>query len=155
MSQPYEIFGSQNLSDDDGPVIDSLFIETDSPPDMKAATEPIPATSQKQPISCGRLLTGSLSMTLAVFTSPTQILPADPNRKSLVLTAFSSAASPTALVEYIEISDENGKVAGSSGFNLRPGKDPITLTDYTGALWAMPASTITAAIELSWVAVTA
>lgn len=154
MSQPYEIFASQNLTDDDGPVIDSFFIETDAPPDMKAATEPIPATTHVQPVTCGRLLTGSTSMTLGVFTSPYLFLPADANRKSVVLTAFSSAAAPTALVEYIQISDENGKVLGTAGFNLRPGKDPVTLSDYTGALWAMPASTITAAIELSWVAVT-
>jgi hypothetical protein len=154
MSQPYDIFGSQNLKDDDGTVVDSFFIETDAPPDLKQAVEPVDAVPNDNPIRCGRLLTGSLSMNLATFVTPTQVLPADPNRKSVVLQVFSSAASPNAYVECVEISDENGKVSGSSGFNVRQVAGPITLDGYTGAIWAMPGYGITAAIELTWVAVT-
>jgi hypothetical protein len=248
MSQPYDIFGSQKSNDDDGQVIDSFFIETDAPPDLTFATEPIPPTSKIEPVKCGRLLTGSLSMTTAVFTSPTLILPADANRKQVSLsvstdgpvnTASQSSATGTVVsgtaylksvtlastdgvtsgvgkleirdgaagpvlltlrvaqdvttewtsgdsdgikfttgihgtlsgtgpgnlvtwvystttdsADYVLISDENGKVLGNSGFNLRPGKDPINLQDYTGAIYAMPASGISGAIELSWIAVT-
>jgi hypothetical protein len=154
MSYPYEIFGSQDTKDDDGQVIDNFFIETDAPPKLDLAVEPIPASPKENPVKMGRLLTGSVSMTLAVFTSPTQILPADPNRKSLVVSAFSSAASPNAYVECVEISDENGKVSGTAGFNLRPIQGAVVINDYTGAIWAMPGYGITAPIELTWIAVT-
>ncbi len=247
MSQPMLPFESQNLHDDDGPVLDSLFIETDSPPDLKMAVQPVPANPDENPKAPGRLLTGNLSLTTA-FTAPTLILPADPNRKSVVLTATSngpgviatqisatgnvvarpaflksvtlastdgvtsgvgklevrdgsggavlltlrvaqdvttewvsgndggleftntihatlSGTGPGNLAtfvyatslgtdEYVLISDENGRFIGSSPFNLRPGKDPVTLNNYTGAIWAYVPSTITETIELTWIAVT-
>jgi hypothetical protein len=147
-------FESQNKTDDDGPVIDSYFIETDAPPNLRDALEPIPANPTANPIPTGRLLTGSISMDAARFTMPTMVLPADAKRKSITITTFSTAASPTAQVEYVLMSDENGSFGFSSRFTLRHGKDPLVLDGYTGAVWVMPATTVTAAIEVSWVAVT-
>src|SRR6478736_5476465 len=89
-----------------------------------------------------------------VFGSPHQVLPADPNRKSVTLAVLSTAAAPNAYNEYVIVSDENGKVSAGSGFNLRGPDNPLIIPDYTGAIWAIPASSITASIELTWLAVT-
>ena len=154
MSSPFEPFGSQDLHDDDGPVIDSFLIETDAPPNPADAPEPITVVSLPAPPKPGRLLTGSYPFTTAT-TSPVQILPADAKRRSLILRAFSSAASPSAEVEKLFMADENGKCASSSGsFVLRHNAVPMVLTDYTGAVWVLPGSGLTAAMELTWVAVT-
>jgi hypothetical protein len=153
MSQPYEVFGSQDLKDDDGAVIDSFFIETDAPPNPADAPEPITVVSLPEPPKPSRLLSGNQAFTTA-FTSPVQVLPADAKRKSITLSVLSSAASPAALVEYLSVADESGKCGTSAGWNLRHGKDPVTLTAYTGAIWAYAPASLTAAIELTWVAVT-
>jgi hypothetical protein len=153
LSQPFEVFGSQDLKDDDGAVIDSFFVETDAPPNPADAPQPITVLSLPTPPKPGRLLGGNQSFTTA-FTSPVLVLPADAKRKSITLSVLSSAASPAALVEYLSIADESGKCGTSAGWNLRHGKDPVTLIDYTGAIWAYAPTTLTAAIELTWVSVT-
>lgn len=153
MSSPFEPFGSQNLKDDDGPVIDSFLIETDAPPNPADAPQPITVVSLPTPPKPARILGGNQSYTTA-FTSPVLVLPADAKRKSITLTVFSSAATPTAITEYLSIADETGKCGTSAGWNLRHGAGPVTLIDYTGAIWAFAPSTLTAAIELTWVSVT-
>lgn len=154
MSQPTHMFETQNVHDDDGQIIDSFFIETDAPPVLKDATQPITPTPTENPKKIRRLLTGSVLMSSGVFGSPHQVLPADPNRKSVTLAVLSTAAAPNAYNEYVIVSDENGKVSAGSGFNLRGPDNPLIIPDYTGAIWAIPASSITASIELTWLAVT-
>jgi hypothetical protein len=151
MSQPYEVFGSQDLKDDDGAVIDSLLIETNAPP--TPVPEPITVVHLPEPPKPGRLLTGYQSFT-APFATPMQVLPADAKRKSITLSVFSEAASPAAAVEFLSVADESGKVGTSGAWKLRHGKDPVTLDGYTGAVWANASPTITAALELTWVSVT-
>jgi hypothetical protein len=154
MSAPMEIFESQNKKDDDGPVIDSFFIETDAPPDLKQA--PISAEQPKldvpKPIT--RLLTGNTLLD-NTFTVQ-QILPADANRKSVTLSIFSNAANPVIASEYVSVADENGKVLTSSAYILRHGKDPLTLDGHTGPIYAVsgPGVLPAARIELSWIAIT-
>lgn len=157
MSSPLESPDFKNLylgdtRDDDGTVIDSFLIETDTP--ATPVTEPISPAPLITPPSWGRLLTGSFVVTTALL-APWMVLPADTRRKSVTLSALSLAASPTAYAEYVQLSDENGKVLGmSGGYNLRHGKDPLVLMGYTGPLYVFPAATITAGIEISWIAVT-
>jgi hypothetical protein len=154
VSHPYEIFGSQDLKDDDGAVIDSFFLETDAPPNPADAPQPITVVSLPEPPKPGRLLSGTQSFTTS-FVSPVLVLPADAKRKSITLSVFSTAASPAAQTEYLSVADESGKCGTSAGWTLRHGKDPVTLIDYTGAIWAFAPSSLTAAIELTWVSVTA
>src|SRR5687768_5417486 len=93
MSQPYEVFGSQNLNDDDGEVIDSFFKEVDAPPNPADAPQPITVVHLPEPVKPGRLLTGNQSFTTA-FISPVLVLPADAKRKSITLSVFSTATEP-------------------------------------------------------------
>lgn len=150
MSSPFEMFGSQDLKDDDGQVIDSLLIETDAPPDPAKGEMSFDKPAPTLPKIPTRLLTGYQNFTAT--TDPIMILPADPSRKSVTLTVFSAAAAPTASVEYLSISDESGKLNTTSAMNLRHGKDPIAL-DHSGPIFAKGASTLTAVMELTWVAV--
>jgi hypothetical protein len=106
VSQPYEIFGSQDLNDDDGQVIDSFFIETDSPPNILNALKELTTAVReglKTPIVTGRLLTGNMTLVTGVnyFNSPTQILPADPNRTSLSLSVSSTAQTTGKLTQLL------------------------------------------------------
>lgn len=148
-----EVFGTQDKKDDDGQVIDSLLIETDAPPDLKTATQLVDAPETPKIPRPSRLLTGNITL-VSTLVSPVMILPADTNRKSVTLSVLSTAASPNALVEYVSVADNNGVLNTTSAWNLRNAAIPVTLYDYTGALWVFPATTITAAIELTWVAVT-
>lgn len=154
MSSPVPMFGTQNLKDDDGPVIDSFFIETDNPPNMETALEPVPAPPKENPPRPDRLLTGTFTVSQGGFTSPVMVLPADANRKSLTLAAMSAAATAT-FTDFVLISDENGIAGNPTGaFRLRPIQGAVFMDGYTGAIWAFPGASITATIELTWVAVT-
>jgi hypothetical protein len=160
MSSPLETAEFQNLyvgdtRDDDGQVIDSFLVETDKP--ATPVTEKISPAPLVSPKRWGRLFTGSylLQFGANALLSPYQILPADIARKSVTFSILSLAAAPTAYAEYVSISDENGKVISlSGGYNLRHGKDPLVLTDYTGPVYVFQGPAITANIEISWVAVT-
>lgn len=141
-----------DYKDDDGAVIDSLMIETNAP--ATPVVQPLKVVPLQEPQRYGRLFTGSILATLDMV-SPYRILPADPKRKSIVISAFSTAVDPEALAEYVTLADENGVTASTSGaYRLRHGKDPLTLSDYSGAIYILPAPSITAGIEISWVAVT-
>lgn len=130
MSNPVPMFGTQNLSDDDGPVIDSLFIETDSPPNLADAIEPIPVPATVPPVSTTRLFTGEL--TLAVDWAPVMILPADPKRKGLYLRVYSPTSVAT---DGIRIADESSKCI-TSGKVLHGNDAPFT--NHTGAVYVLP-----------------
>lgn len=154
MSSPMEPFESQDKHDDDGQVIDSFLIETDAPPDLRQAemVVPIAPLITVRPIT--RILSGYRNLHNG-FTVE-MILPADADRLSLTLAAFSTNATPTAASEYISIADENGKVLTSSAYLLRHGRDPLVLTGHTGPLYAVAGSGVLPAtpIELTWMAIT-
>jgi hypothetical protein len=120
VSQPFEVFGSQDLKDDDGPVIDSFLIETDAPPNPADAPEPItiPALPAVRPMT--RLITGYQVMSSST-QQPIMIAPADANRKQITIKVTSTAASPTQ-EDYLLLSDEVAKVTygtGQSGIAAR------------------------------------
>lgn len=153
MSSPFEPFGSQNLKDDDGAVIDSLFLETDAPPDPASVPEPItiPALPAVRPTT--RLITGYQVMSSAI-QQPIPIAPADAERLELTIKVTSTAVSPT-LEDYILLSDESSKCVfgtGQSGIasRFRQNTEPYTLCAHTGPVWIMPNPSISAAIEVTW-----
>jgi hypothetical protein len=104
-----EPFSTQNLKDDDGAVIDSFFVETDSPPDLKPAVEPVPAPAIQEPKRNTRILTRSilLNPANAGITDPIQLFPADASRKGVGIRVV----SPTAVVtDGIRIASDPGEI---------------------------------------------
>lgn len=154
MSSPVPIFGSQNVHDDDGQVIDSFLIETDAPPDLSQAIEPIPVPV-KEPIKRPtRILSGTEILTQT--STPFMLLPPDSNRLHIRLDVFSYATTP-GQKDYAIAGDENGKVANANmtqgPFRIRHGKG-YTIDDHTGALWITPGPIVADNIEVTWSVVT-
>lgn len=99
--QPFE---TQNLHDDDGQVIDSFFIETDTPPDLKPAAQTVPSAAVEEPAVCTKTLTETLFLDPAIF-GPVQLLPEDKNRQGFTLRV----SSPTAVAtDGIRIASDKG-----------------------------------------------
>jgi hypothetical protein len=160
MSHPFEIFGSQNLHDDDGDIIASYDIEVDAPPDIKEALQPIPAEPEKSPVVCTRLITGTMTLD-ATIVEPFLLLAADAERQQFRMDVLSNAASPTN-ADYVLIADEKSKLQlpvdgsvlpGGLMKRVHTGKD-FPLDVHTGALWVRPNPGITGTIEISWAATT-
>jgi hypothetical protein len=106
MSSPTVPFETQNVHDDDGQVIDSFFIETDTPPNLKDATEPIPPSdSNTVPPKVTRLLTRSLIVQPG--WDAVQLFPSDANRRGFYLRVTSPTAVAT---DGIRLADNNGEV---------------------------------------------
>lgn len=149
MSAPLPIFGSQNLNDDDGAVIDSFLIETDVPP--TPVGEPIPPTAAIEIPTFTRTLTGTDVVTTATTTY--QLLPADNSRLFIALDVYSQAAAPT-IEDYIIWADENNKV----NFRMTQGRirhnKRLELTGHTGAIWIAPGAAITGPIEVTYWSIT-
>ena len=152
MSAPVPMFGTQDLKDDDGAVIDSLLIETDAPPNLAEATDTITITAPQEIRPITRLITGYQVMA-STFSQPMMIAPGDPNRQEMSIRVTSLAASPT-VEDYVLMADESNKVqtaTTSSGISarMRNGNE-YNLSDHTGPVWIMPNSAITANIEVTW-----
>ncbi len=130
MSAPMEPFESQNKSDDDGAVIDSFFVETDAPPKLEGAIEPILVRTLESPRKITRLI--SKDETIDPSWEPYLVLAADPNRKSLNILVYSPTAVAT---DGIRFSDERGNIR-TSGKILHG--DTIPFTDHTGPVYALP-----------------
>ena len=153
MSNPYPPFGSQNVRDDDGQVIDSFLIETDSPPNILEALKELMTPIRealKTPTPTGRLLTGTMTLAPGAnyFNAPTMILPADANRTSLSLSVSSNASTTGALTQLLStgtavagptvlksvvISSSDGATSGNGKVEVRDGAGgPVRLTLVTG-----------------------
>ncbi len=131
MSQPTEIFETQNVHDDDGQVIDSFLIETDAPPPIEDAKEPIMVVALPQPKIPTRLMTGEYTVDSA--WDAVMILPADQNRKNLNLYVFSPTSIAT---DGIRFSDDKGTLV-TGGKLLH--NNTLTLNEYTGPLYVKSA----------------
>lgn len=129
MSSPVPIFGTQNTHDDDGQVIDSFLIETDAPPDLKPAIEPVSPSDVAAPRKTTRILTG------VIVVNPTwsasQLIPADANRKGLTLRV----KSPTTIAtDGIRIASDSGNV-NNAGFLLHGESLTDALDNHTGEVF--------------------
>jgi hypothetical protein len=130
MSLLPEPFETQNVRDDDGSIIDSFLIETDSPPDLKELNEPIIVKALREPAPITRLFT--TSQLLEPTWEPFPILPADANRTSLILFVYSATEVAT---DGVRFSDDPGTVR-SAGRVLH--NCTIDLSRHTGPLWVIP-----------------
>lgn len=98
-----------DVHDDDPGIIDADILEVDKPPTPIVEHIITPVLSQPKP--CTRLLTGTLAVD-PTWNGPIPILPADANRKGLILRVTSPTAVAT---DYVSIADDSGKLeTGSS-----------------------------------------
>jgi hypothetical protein len=130
MSMPHEVFGSQDLKDDDGEVIDSLFKEVNAPPELKDATQPILVKALESPKVITRLISRDETIN-HTWEQPYMVLPSDANRKSLNILVYSPTEVAT---DGIRFSDENGNIRTSA--KVLHG-DTVPITDHTGAIYAI------------------
>lgn len=145
MSNPVPMFGTQDLKDNDGQVIDSFLIETDAPPDMTGAQQTIDKTPTTMVPVLTRLVPYGEQILTPTF-DPVLIMPADVNRRH----AYLKVVSPTAQAN-------DGVRFGPTGAEARKGPrlvqgDAPTIDDYTGAIWVYPES-VTGATNSANVAV--
>lgn len=157
MSHPYPTFGSQDLHDDDGPVLDLLLTDSHEPADIKGAIAPIEVQGPITPTNPSRLFAFSQYLSTAGNTTDIrQLLSADPNRKTCKVRANYVSTAGLTLI----IADERTKLAGvanwasladagSTGlFIASPmvataGVPDIDLDGHTGALWIAGVRTLT------------
>jgi len=131
MSNPVPIFGTQDLHDDDAKVIDDYLIETDAPPNMDAAKQPIEqdihtpiaVTSRLEP--CGELV-------LTPTMDPVQIFWPDKNRKHCYIRVYSPTTVATDGIRFGE-----NRPKSMTGARLLHSNAP-TIDDYTGSMWVYP-----------------
>lgn len=155
MSDPYPIFGSQDLHDDDGAVIDSFFVEVDNPPDLRMMEEPISIPTEVEPVEPTRLITGY--QVFAAAGLPIMVLPADARRVGLNLRCVSQFATPN-FNDCVFIADDQGKlsyVAGPSAQAVPLVNNHATDMDkHTGAVFAVAGPNIQGPVMLMWTATT-
>ncbi len=129
MSAPMEPFESQNVTDDDGQVLDSLFIETDAPPPLVDAQEPIVVKGIQDAPKITRLF--SIEQVLQPDWDVYQILPSDANRKNLTIYVY----SPTDVAnDGVRFADE--RALARNGAKILHG-NYIDLTEHTGPLYVI------------------
>lgn len=155
MSSPVPMFGTQDLSDDDGPVIDSLIKEVDAPPTIplepiiRPTAPPIPVIT--------RVIADTLY--IQTDTTPIMILPPDPNRREFQITARTPDGAATA-TDYVNVADESSKVSsakqhfnGTGCYRIWPNTD-LDLDAHTGAIYIGGSQNQTQRLEVTWRAVT-
>lgn len=145
-----------DTKDDDGPVIDSLFVETDAP--ATPVVEAVKAVPLIEPTPITRLLTGT--EIIATGGGPYMLLPPDRNRKSLKIALAVPSGTATA-TDYLNVADNQGAVsyaqqtgAGTGVTRIRPFAFDWVFDGHTGAVWIASGLNQTLPLELSWAAVT-
>lgn len=155
MSSPFPMFGSQDLTDDDGAVIDSFLIETDAPP--KPEPEPIPILGKPTPTYPLRLVTG-FQIVDSNITEPFPLFVPDTYRQFCKIRITSLNVTPD-LNQYVLLASEKSYVQGvtaRSGWAYRARNlHDLALDGYTGAIWVVGNALIaTEGIEVSWILTT-
>lgn len=153
MSSPVPIFGLENLHDDDSQVMDDLYSQTNTPPPIAEAIQPITIPGKPELPITSRILAGTESITTT--TTAYRLLPADANRTEFqcVMTVPTGTAG---VDDYLLVSDESGKVTNGStqgAFRVRPGVG-WDLDSHTGEIWIAGGPARLLAMELTWRAVT-
>lgn len=128
-------FETQNVHDDDAAVIDSFFVETDTPPDLKPAAETVPSPAVELPKKTTRILTRS--DLIDPTWGPTLLFPPDPNRKSMTVNVYSPTSVATDGVRiFSDMGDQRS--AGLVLHNQTPMSD--MLGDHTGPVYVVGAA---------------
>lgn len=132
-------FETQNVHDDDGPVLDSMFQQTSEPPDLKDAIQfDADAPAVKEPVR-QTMIIGGAQLIRSTWTSPTQILPFDENRKSMTIRVFSPTAVAT---DGVRISSDVGLLP-NAGFALHGDMVTDFLIEHTGPVYVQSVSATT------------
>lgn len=130
MSHPdYRPLNLGDVNDDDGTVIDSLLIEVDTAPTVPAEPFAVPMPELQQAKPCTRLLSDDLLVRIA-WPDPTPVLYRDATRTDLQIAVTSSDAVPSAVTDFVWVSDESGKPSG----RIRHG-ETLSLQDHTGPVF--------------------
>lgn len=132
MSSPVPIFGTQDLHDDDGQVIDSFAIEVDNAPDLKPAVTPVPAPEVENPAPATKLLT--TSYTLDSTAAPIRVFPDDPNRKGLTIKVVSPTGVAT---DGIRVASDIGLLS-TAGRVFSGQQLSDALMNHTGCIYIVP-----------------
>jgi hypothetical protein len=135
---------SGDWKDDDSAVYEADFVAADHGPEKTVGIKP---SVEKIKIAT-RLIVRNVTVGTVngALVDPILLLPADVNRKSLQLQAYSAAATT-----YI-IGDSKSDCYNGVALNGGPGVVILTLTDHTGAVWLY--STDVASVDVTAVAVT-
>jgi hypothetical protein len=146
-----------DYKDDDANVIDSFFIETDTP--ATPQLEAIDQTPLKAAVKPTRLL-GDTRI-INVGDQPFMLIPPDTNRKSLKMLMTTPSGSATA-TDYVNFADNVGNVSlalqngtPSGVTRMRAWAVDHTLDGHTGAVWVSGSLNQTLPLEITWTAVTA
>ena len=158
MSHPYPLFGSQDLHDDDGPVLDSLVPDSHEPADIKGAVAPIERQGPINLPKASRIYSATQIFSITSNTTDIrQILAEDKNRKTCRIRCFYMTNIGLSLL----VADERTKLAnlnnwasvadiGSSGQIITApalassaAPTDIVLDGHTGAVWIAGLRTLT------------
>lgn len=164
-----------NLADDDGVIFDTLFEPDPEPPTPKEIADDIGGASSEMrtPKRGSRLVTGSI-MIDAVYNAPTLILPADPYRKSLSITAGCTSSTTDGFLFLASSADSLAGVitdfvegnwqvdysfySGAFAWRSDVGSVPFVIPDYDGPLYVRTTQTAGKPKRgiwfVSWLAVT-
>jgi hypothetical protein len=121
-------------NDDDGPVIDSLLIEVDNPPEPLPDASVDPQRSEVRPRKTGRLLT--LTHTLLPGWDPVQVGWADPDRKT-----FRIQVVGTTTTDFVRFADDASKLSSDTTcarVYASAAGTRIDLDNHTGPIWVKP-----------------
>lgn len=157
MSHPYPIFGMADNTDDDGQVIDSLLIESNSPPPIEQAIEPIPILGEVEIPKVSRILSGV--EIIKTTTDPMMLLPADFQRREFQIFVSAPTGSATA-TDFINVSDDLGAVSNARMNNTFRNVFRIRawyswdLDAHNGPIYISGSFGQTLDLEVSWRAVT-
>lgn len=146
MSEPTFVpLNTGDKNDDDGQVIDSLLIETNTPPEPLPDASVDPQRAKVRPRKTGRLLTGTWFVPPGWHVNnggsgPTLVLPADPDRKTFRIQVVSPTAG-----DYIVIADDAGKLQGVDMFGgariyATTTGNQRDIDNHTGPLYIVPAA---------------
>jgi hypothetical protein len=130
-----EVFGTQNVHDDDGQVIDSLFIEVDDAPDLKPAAETVYPPAEEQKRKTTRIL--STSQIVTPIMTPILFLPEDANRRGVTIQVFSLTAVGG---DGVQIASDLGLLSISPVLTHANPRITDALMEHTGPIYIQPAS---------------
>jgi hypothetical protein len=158
MSSPTTPFETQNVGDDDGPVIDSFFVETDKAPPAPLDSILIPAKAE--PPILTRVLAGT--EVINPGTDAFQLLPADPTRvETEIDVIWEGEAGTETVTDYVNVGGDLGPVsnAGMAGsragaYRIYPGSGGRDFDAHNGPLYIGPAFGQTGPLVVTWRAVT-
>lgn len=136
--------------DKDAETLDSMYRDAAAPP--AAITLPLADNVPMiKPKAITRIMSGRV--TLAPTDAPIPLLPADPNRKHLVVRVFTTVATDS-----IRLADDPGKLQAPTNqlsqqsYSVYPNFS-YDNNDHTGPIWAS-ARDASAAVVVSWAATT-